>query len=317
MEENNFWQNFDNFLKQITEKYLAIIMSNGDLAEIIDARKNLEDELRQVESEIPYGVLKLRMFEFLKQKFQSELKKKNFKDEQKVLDEIFPEDKDAFKSLWKQAQDFGTARKNKKIHETRIEIESLRERIRYHSNKYYNENTSEISDAEFDQLMQQLKQLESENPELITKDSPTQIVGGKANPKVGDEITHDVQMLSLNDVFDEGKIEKFITDIQKKNLKSPEFVVEQKIDGLSVAIRYVYGIFWRAITRGNGKIGEDVTSKVVRMVKDLPMKLKDPIPYFEIRGEIYVDKETLQRIMTNKSQMNFSHSKILEILLLE
>ena len=179
------------------------------------------------------------------------------------------------------------------------EIETLREQIRYHSKKYYDEDAPEISDYEFDLLIQRLKKLESDNPALITPDSPTQIVGG--NPTSETKIKHRIPLLSLNDVFDEKSVEEFIESQQKK-FGDLEFVVEQKIDGLSIAIRYINGKFSQAITRGNGKIGEDVTEKIRSLVKNIPMQLQDSIPYFEIRGEVYIDRKTFDEI--NQSQVS-------------
>ena len=169
------------------------------------------------------------------------------------------------------------------------EIQELREKIIYHSDRYYNEDRPEISDYEYDQLMQRLKKLEQDHPEFLTKDSPTQIVGGKAKREAGILVKHDVPMLSLQDVFSREAVEDFVTSLQE-SLENPEFVVEEKIDGLSLALRYENGLLTTAVTRGDGIVqGEDVTENA-KAIHDVKKKLKEPLPYFEIRGEVYMSK---------------------------
>lgn len=116
-------------------------------------------------------------------------------------------------------------------------IEDLRQKILYHNDLYYNQDMPEISDYEYDMMMQELKRLEKENPELITADSPTQKVGGTAKRQAGVLVRHDVPMLSLQDVFSREEVDAFV-DNMKQELVNPEFVVEEKIDGLSLALRY-------------------------------------------------------------------------------
>lgn len=169
-------------------------------------------------------------------------------------------------------------------------IEDLRQKILYHNDLYYNQDMPEISDYEYDMMMQELKRLEKENPELITADSPTQKVGGTAKRQAGVLIRHDVPMLSLQDVFSREEVDAFV-DNMKQELVNPEFVVEEKIDGLSLALRYQDGELKRAITRGDGIVqGEDVTANALQ-IKDIKKKLKDKIPYFEVRGEVYMTRE--------------------------
>ena len=169
-------------------------------------------------------------------------------------------------------------------------IEDLRKKILYHNDLYYNQDMPEISDYEYDMMMQELKRLEKENPELITADSPTQKVGGTAKRQAGVLIRHDVPMLSLQDVFSREEVDAFV-DNMKQELVNPEFVVEEKIDGLSLALRYQDGELKRAITRGDGIVqGEDVTANALQ-IKDIKKKLKDKIPYFEVRGEVYMTRE--------------------------
>ena len=169
-------------------------------------------------------------------------------------------------------------------------IKELRKQIEYHSNRYYNEDSPEISDYEFDQLMRELKKLEQENPELISKDSPTQKVGGKAKRKAGVLVRHNVPMLSLQDVFSKEDVLKFVEEMREQ-LEDPEFVVEYKIDGLSMSLRYENGELKLAETRGDGiNFGEDVTENA-RVIKDVKQKLKDTPEYLEVRGEVYMKNE--------------------------
>ena len=174
--------------------------------------------------------------------------------------------------------------------EVKRELASLRKQIRYHNNRYYNEDNPEISDYEYDQLMLRLKEIEKAYPELITKNSPTQMVGGTARREAGVLVKHDVPMLSLQDVFSKGEILDFVTSMQE-TLDHPEFVVEEKIDGLSLALRYENGELVRAITRGDGVVqGEDVTENA-RVIGNVVTSLQDRLPYFEIRGEVYMSRE--------------------------
>ena len=169
-------------------------------------------------------------------------------------------------------------------------IEELRQKILYHNDLYYNQDMPEISDYEYDMMMEKLKRLEKENPELITANSPTQKVGGTAKRQAGVLVRHDVPMLSLQDVFSREEVDAFV-DNMKQELVNPEFVVEEKIDGLSLALRYQDGELKRAITRGDGIVqGEDVTANALQ-IKDIKKKLKDKIPYFEVRGEVYMTRE--------------------------
>lgn len=181
------------------------------------------------------------------------------------------------------------------IKEVKKELNRLRKEIRHHNNCYYNNDEPEISDYEYDQLMLQLKKLEADYPELVTKNSPTQMVGGNARREAGVLVAHDVPMLSLQDVFSRQEVEEFVTSAIEQ-LDNPEFVVEEKIDGLSLALRYRDGILVQAITRGDGIIqGEDVTDNA-KVVKDIKEKLKEPLPYFEIRGEVYMSREAFAKV---------------------
>jgi len=170
-------------------------------------------------------------------------------------------------------------------------IIQLREIIHYHDYKYYVEDNPEISDFEYDKLLRELENLEAKYPHLITPDSPTQRVGGK--PLEGFEtVVHEVQMQSLSDVFNENELYEFDhrvrTVLQDQHV---EYVVELKIDGLSVSLEYENGIFVRGSTRGDGIIGENVTQNL-KTIKTIPLKLKDAIPYLEVRGEVLCQEIT-------------------------
>ncbi len=175
------------------------------------------------------------------------------------------------------------------------EIEELRKQIEHHSNRYYNEDDPEISDYEFDRLMQKLKQLEQEHPEYASGNSPTQKVGGAAKRKAGVLVRHNVPMLSLQDVFTKEDVLKFVEEMQEQ-LEGPEFVVEYKIDGLSMSLRYENGELKLAETRGDGiNFGEDVTENA-RVIPDVRQRLKDSPEYLEIRGEVYMKNEDFDAV---------------------
>ena len=181
------------------------------------------------------------------------------------------------------------------IKEIKSELTELRKKIRRYSKQYYDENASDISDYDFDMLMQRLKAIEAEYPELITKNSPTQKVGGTAQREVGVLVPHDVPMLSLQDVFSEEEIRTFVTGVLS-HFPTAEFVVEEKIDGLSLALRYENGVLVRAITRGDGIVqGEDVTLNA-RAINDVVEELHDPLPYFEVRGEVYMERAAFAEV---------------------
>ena len=181
------------------------------------------------------------------------------------------------------------------IKEIKAELSELRRKIRTYSKQYYDENASDISDYDFDMLMQRLKKIEAEYPELVTKNSPTQKVGGTAQREVGILVPHDVPMLSLQDVFSEEEIRAFVTGVLS-HFPTAEFVVEEKIDGLSLALRYENGILARAITRGDGTVqGEDVTLNA-RAISDVVEELHEPLPYFEVRGEVYMERAAFAEV---------------------
>lgn len=174
-------------------------------------------------------------------------------------------------------------------------IVELRKQITYHSDRYYNQDEPEISDYDFDMMMKELKQLEKEHPELVTSDSPTQQVGGAAKRTAGVLVRHNVPMLSLQDVFSKEEIINFVEQMREQ-LDEPEFVVEYKIDGLSMVLRYENGELVLAETRGDGiNFGEDVTANA-KVIRDVKKKLKDKPEYLEIRGEVYMKNAAFEKV---------------------
>ncbi len=179
------------------------------------------------------------------------------------------------------------------------EIANLRQQIEYHSNRYYNMDAPEITDYEYDMLMQKLKKLEAEHPELVDKTSPTQKVGGNAKREAGVLVRHNVAMLSLQDVFSKEEVLSFVEEMQEK-LDHPEFVVEYKIDGLSMSLRYENGQLALAETRGDGiNFGEDVTANA-KEIPDVKTILSDAPEYLEIRGEVYMKNADFEAVNENQ-----------------
>ncbi len=175
------------------------------------------------------------------------------------------------------------------------EIEDLRKLIMYHNDRYYNQDDPEITDYEYDQLSLRLRKLEQEYPEYADAESPTGKVGGTAKREAGILVKHNVPMLSLQDVFDKDEVFSFVEKIQKER-PGTVFIVEKKIDGLSVALRYTDGILTMGVTRGDGiNQGEDVTENV-KMIQDVKTKLKEAVPYIEIRGEVHMKNEDFEAV---------------------
>ena len=173
--------------------------------------------------------------------------------------------------------------------------EELVKTIEYHNDCYYNQDDPKISDYEYDMMMKELKKIEKDHPEFVTPNSPTQHVGGSAKREAGVLVRHRVPMLSLQDVFSKEEVQEFVESMQE-TLVDPVFVVEYKIDGLSMALRYENGLLTTAITRGDGIIqGEDVTVNA-KVIKDVKNKLKEPIEYLEVRGEVYMTNEAFDKV---------------------
>jgi DNA ligase (NAD+) len=188
------------------------------------------------------------------------------------------------------------------IEQAKKRINELREAIEYHNYKYYVEDQPEISDFDYDKLLRELEELEAKFPELITPDSPTQRVGGK--PLEGFEtVVHNVPMQSLSDVFNENELYEFDNRVKTAlHSQEVEYVVELKIDGLSVSLEYENGTFIRGSTRGDGVIGEDVTQNL-KTIKSIPLKLQEKIPYLEVRGEVFISRDNFIKLNEQREAM--------------
>lgn len=173
-------------------------------------------------------------------------------------------------------------------------IEDLRSTLKYHSDRYYNDDAPEIEDYEYDMMMRDLKALEDAHPEFDAPDSPTRRVGGKADNSF-ESVAHTVRMESLQDAFSKEEIFDFDKRVNESE-SNIEYVVEPKIDGLSVSLEYVNGVFTRGSTRGDGDTGEDVSGNL-RVIHNVPLKLKRPIPFIEVRGEVYMPKKSFDRVV--------------------
>jgi DNA ligase (NAD+) len=176
-------------------------------------------------------------------------------------------------------------------------IDELREQIRRHDRKYYVEAEPEISDAQYDALTAELLELERDHPELVTPDSPTQRVGGATTEGFA-TVEHAVPMLSLDNTYSPEELVEFDARVRRRlEGEDVEYVVEQKLDGVSIAVRYADGLFAQAATRGDGHFGDDVTANV-RTIKSVPLRLAGPGGgrTLEVRGEVFMPKSGFERI---------------------
>ncbi|MBQ9969539.1 MAG: NAD-dependent DNA ligase LigA [Oscillospiraceae bacterium] len=171
---------------------------------------------------------------------------------------------------------------------------SLREKLEKYSYQYYVLNQSEVSDFEFDRMMHQLMELEEQYPELLTADSITHRVGGVAENSF-ESVVHTVQMGSLQDVFSEEEVRDFDRKVREE-ITNPTYIVEPKIDGLSVSLEYRDGLLVRGSTRGDGFVGEDVTANL-KTVRNIPLKLNTDVPFIEVRGEVYMPVSSFERLV--------------------
>ncbi|MFB3915338.1 MAG: NAD-dependent DNA ligase LigA [Terriglobales bacterium] len=208
-----------------------------------------------------------------------------------------------------------TATKDK-LKDVQRHIEELRRQIRHHEHCYYVLDTPEISDAEFDLLMNELKALERAHPELITPDSPTQRVGGA--PREGFvKVRHSSPMLSLDNAYNEQELRDWERRVQElTGMRDVEYVCELKLDGLSMALRYAAhdhsSRFDRAITRGDGSVGEDVTLNM-RTVRSVPLSVYEAAlkkaglpPDFEVRGEVIMPLAAFERMNEDRERQNLA-----------
>ena len=186
----------------------------------------------------------------------------------------------------------------------REEIRELRERLNQNAYLYYVLDSPELSDYEYDMLNRRLVQLETEYPEEITPDSPTQRVGGYALSTFA-AVTHPVPLESLQDSFSESEVADFDAKVREK-LSRVEYSVEPKVDGLSIALEYRDGKFVQGATRGDGKVGEDVTENL-RTIRSLPKELPDKLPRLIVRGEVYMSKEVFARLNAEREENGEAH----------
>lgn len=175
-----------------------------------------------------------------------------------------------------------------------VRAETLRKELNHHIYRYYVENENDIEDYEYDMLMRELQSIEEAYPDLLTADSPTHRVGGSADNQF-ESVTHTVKMESLQDAFSHEEIREFDTRV-KNGVTTAQYVVEPKIDGLSVSLEYVNGVFTRGSTRGDGVTGEDITANL-RTVRSVPLRLTEALPFIEVRGEVYMPRQTFLEIV--------------------
>ena len=195
------------------------------------------------------------------------------------------------------------------MEDIRSRIDYLTDTLNYHNKKYYIDDAPEISDFEFDAMLVELEKLEEEYPQFKRPDSPVSRVGGEAVSAFV-EVVHTIPMQSLQKAFSSDEIFDFDRRI-RETVANPVYVVEHKIDGLSVSIEYTNGILTRASTRGNGLIGEDITENV-KTIRTVPLKLKDNIPFLEVRGEVFMPDAAFKRLnesLENSEQPLFANPR--------
>ncbi len=178
--------------------------------------------------------------------------------------------------------------------ELQEKYKALTDKIKYHMDRYYNDDAPEITDAEYDAMMRELKSMEKEHPFLAAKDSPSQIIGGKTKRTAGINVEHDVPMLSIEDVFSKEEVLSWVREVREMH-PDARFSVEHKIDGLSMSIRYKSGKLALAETRGDGHTGEDVTANAL-VIPDVVSVLKGIDSDIELRGEVYMSHEAFDKV---------------------
>ncbi|MCC6585714.1 MAG: NAD-dependent DNA ligase LigA [Bryobacterales bacterium] len=184
----------------------------------------------------------------------------------------------------------------------RQQIEQLRRELRRHEHQYYVLDAPEISDQEYDALMRRLMALEQEHPELATPDSPSRRVGGA--PREGfRQVAHSAPMLSLDNALNEGELRDFDRRVRELLRDAPyRYTAELKLDGLSLAVRYRDGVMVEAVTRGDGRVGEDVTENA-RTIRSLPLRVENGLDEFEVRGEVIMTSRAFERLNTQRDQL--------------
>lgn len=183
--------------------------------------------------------------------------------------------------------------------EAKKRAEELRAALRYHADKYYNQDAPEIDDYEYDGMMNELKRIERDFPALVTQDSPTQKIIGEVSD-LFEPVRHEVQMGSLQDVFSEEEVLDFDRRVRAE-IPGVSYVVEPKIDGLSVSLEYRDGVLVRGSTRGDGLVGENITANLMQ-IASIPQRLKQPLPFLEVRGEVYMPNESFLRLVQQQDE---------------
>ncbi len=185
-------------------------------------------------------------------------------------------------------------------------VTELTKLINYHNDRYYNNDSPEISDYEYDMLLRELENLEAEYPVLRKEDSPTQRVGGERAAKFS-PVEHAVPMESLHDSFSYDELRDFDRKVREVS-PSPKYVVEPKFDGLSVSAEYRNGVFVRGSTRGDGRVGEDITDNL-KTIRSLPLRLSKALPFLEVRGEVYMSDESFLELLKYQEEHEEKPSK--------
>src|SRR3954471_7462977 len=186
----------------------------------------------------------------------------------------------------------------------------LREQLRYHGHRYYVLDDPEIEDDVYDALLDELRALEAEHPELVTPDSPTRRVGGEPVSALA-KVTHEVPMLSLANARSEEELRAWVarmrTHLAREGIDDPrfEFVAEPKIDGLAISLLYEDGRLVRGATRGNGEVGEDVTH-ILRTMPTIPLSIDDAPPVLEVRGEVYMSLPDFAKLNERRAEAGLS-----------
>ena len=179
------------------------------------------------------------------------------------------------------------------------EMKALRDRLNEAGYRYYVLDDPAMDDYEYDRLLRRLEELEAEHPEEITPDSPTQRVGGAALESFA-QVEHPVPLESLQDVFSPEEVEEFAQRMDEA-LETAAYSVEPKVDGLSVALEYRDGVFVQGATRGDGRVGEDVTENL-RTIKSIPMTLLDKLPRLIVRGEVFMPKNVFHKLNRQREE---------------
>lgn len=192
------------------------------------------------------------------------------------------------------------------FHSAQLRVRELRKLLEYHNYKYYVEDSPEISDYDYDVLMNELIGLETEFPVLVIPSSPTQRVGGKASGKF-ESVVHEVAMESLQDAFSFDELREFDRRVRDR-LGEVEYSVEPKIDGLSVSLEYEKGELVRGSTRGDGSVGENVTSNL-RTIRSIPLHMDNAPDFLEVRGEVYMSHDSFVRLVARQEDMDEQPAK--------